>query len=228
MHTYKPMSHYPTKMHRLKRRLLIASAAILAPVLCLAAKEFSMPKTQPAFSYPAHDHHAGENVTVAVDPYDIPAKANIFVVNYKQHELLPVLLIITNDSEDPIQLTTMKAELVTADRTKLTPDTEEDILRRISHPTASGTHYPVPFPTPKAKGGVNAKTRDEVQNAQFRARAVEPRSSQVGFLFFDVSDMTNPLAGSRLYLTGVRNSAGNELMYFEVPLDKYLESEKQH
>jgi hypothetical protein len=200
---------------------------VTAPVLCLAAKEFSMPKAQPAFSFPAHDHHAGENVTVALDPYDTPAKENIFVVKYREHDLLPVLLIITNDSDEPIQLTDMKAELVTADRTKLIPDSEDDIFRRISHPNASGTHYPIPFPTKKAKGGVNSKEMNEIQSAQFRAKAVEPRSSQAGFLFFDVSDVPNPLAGARFYLTGVRNSSGNDLMYFEVPLDKYLDNAKQ-
>lgn len=187
-----------------------------------------MPRTQPAFSYPAHDHHPNENVTVAVDPYDTPAKANIFVVNYRGHQLLPVLLIITNDSDAPIQLVDMKAELVTADKTKLTPDNEDDIFRRISHPNASGTRYPVPFPTKKAKGGVSSKERDEVEGALFRAKAVEPRGSQAGFLFFDVSDVTNPIAGAGFYLTGVRNSAGNDLMYFEVPLDKYLDSQKPH
>jgi hypothetical protein len=201
---------------------------VAAPVLCLAAKEFSMPKTQPAFSFPAHDHHATENVTVAVDPYDTAAKENIFVVKYREHDLLPILLIITNDSDGPIQLTNMKAELVTEDRTKLIPDSEDDIFRRISHPNASGTHYPIPFPTKKAKGGVNSKEMNEVQSAQFRAKAVEPRSSQVGFLFFDVSDIPHPLAGARFYLTGVSNSSGNDLMYFEVPLDKYLDSAKQH
>jgi hypothetical protein len=201
---------------------------VAAPVLCLAAKEFSMPKTQPAFSFPAHDHHAGENVTIALDPYDTAAKESIFVVKYREHNLLPVLLIITNDSDEPIQLTTMKAELVTADRTKLIPDSEDDIVRRISHPNASGTHYPVPFPTKKAKGGMNSKEMNEIESAQFRAKAVEPRSSQVGFLFFDVSDIPNPLAGARFYLTGVRNSSGNDLMYFEVALDKYLDGGKQH
>ena len=205
-----------------------AAIAVAAPVLCRAAKEFSMPKTQPAFSFPAHDHHAGENVTIALDPYDTAIKENIFVVKYREHDLLPVLLIITNDSDEPIQLTGMKAELVTADRTKLIPDNEDDIVRRISHPNASGTHYPIPFPTKKAKGGVNSKEMNEIQSAQFKAKAVEPRSSQVGFLFFDVSDIPNPLTGSRFYLTGVRNSSGNDLMYFEVPLDKYLDSAKQH
>jgi len=72
------------------------------PVLCLQAKEFSMPKVQPAFSYPAHDHHGDENVTVALDPYDTPAKANIFVVNYRDHDLLPVFLVITNDGDNPV------------------------------------------------------------------------------------------------------------------------------
>jgi hypothetical protein len=214
------------RSHRL-RLWAVAGIAVAAPALCVAAKEFSMPKTQPAFSFPAHDHHAGENVTIAVDPYDTPAKENVFVVKYREHGLLPVLLIITNDSDEPIQLTGMKAELVTADRTKLIPDNEDDIVRRISHPNASGTHYPIPFPTKKAKGGVNSKEMNEIQSAQFKAKAVEPRSSQVGFLFFDVSDIPNPLTGSRFYLTGVRNSSGNDLMYFEVPLDKYLDGAKQ-
>lgn len=199
------------------------------PIVCLAAKEFSMPKTQPAFSFPAHDHHANENVTVAVDPYDTASKGNIFVVKYREHGLLPVLLIITNDSDEPIQLTSMKAELVTSDHTKLTPDNEDDIIRRISHPNASASNrYPIPFPTKKVKGGLNSKEMDEIQSAQFRAKAVEPRSSQVGFLFFDVADISGPLEGSRFYLTGVRNSSGNDLMYFEVPLDKYLESQNKH
>jgi hypothetical protein len=215
-----------TNYQRLRLWVAVGLLA-MAPVVCLAAKEFSMPKAQPAFSFPAHDHHSNENVTVAVDPYDTPAKEGIFVVKYREHELLPILLIITNDSDSPIQLADMKAELVTSDHTKLTPDNEDDIIRRISHPSASGTHYPIPFPTKKAKGGVSSKEMDEIQSAQFRAKAVEPRSSQIGFFFFDVSDIPNPLAGARFYLTGVRNSSGNDLMYFEVPLDKYLQAGKQ-
>ena len=54
------------------------------------------------------------------------------------------------------------------------------------------------------------------------AKAVEPHSTQVGFLFFDVSGISVPLAGAHFYLTGVRDARGNELMYFEVPLEKYL------
>jgi hypothetical protein len=63
---------------------------------------------------------------------------------------------------------------------------------------------------------------EEIQNAQFAAKAVEPHSTQSGFMFFDVSEISTPLAGANFYLTGVRDAKGNELMYFEVPLEKYL------
>jgi hypothetical protein len=198
------------------------------PLLCLAAKEFSMPKVQPAFSYPAHDRHGTENVIVGLDPYDNATKANIFVVNYSDHDLLPVLLVVTNDSDQPVQLSGIKAELVTADGTKLSPATEDDLYRRISHPKASGARVPIPFPTKRVKGGVGSKEWNEIQSAQFKAKAVEPLSSQAGFLFFDISGLSNPLSGARFYLTGVRDSAGHDLMYFEVPLDKYLEAARQH
>jgi hypothetical protein len=186
-----------------------------------------MPKTHPAFSYPAHDHHAKENVTVGLDPYDDLAKARVFTVNYHDHDLLPVLLVITNDSDQPIELSGMNPELVTADHAKLSAATEDDILRRISHPRASGARVPVPFPTKRVKGGVNSKELDEIQSAQFKAKAVEPRSSQAGFLFFDVSDLQNPLLGAHFYLTGVRDSSGHELMYFDVELGKPVGSSGQ-
>jgi hypothetical protein len=209
-------------------RFWLASAFVIAlPLLCLAAKQFSMPKTQPAFSYPAHDHHAKENVTVGLDPYDDLAKAKVFTVNYHDHDLLPILLVVTNDSDEPIELSGMSAELVTADRAKLSAASEDDILRRISHPRASGARVPVPFPTKRVKGGVNSKELDEIQSAQFKAKAVEPRSSQAGFLFFDVSDLQNPLSGAHFYLTGVRDSSGHELMYFDVELGKPVGSSGQ-
>jgi hypothetical protein len=207
-------------------RAFILAAAVVSSPPAWAAKEFSMPKTQPAFSYPAHDHHATENVTVALDPYDTPSKAGIFVVNYRELGLLPVLLVVTNDSDQPIELSAMKAELVTGDRTKLAPETEDDIYRRVSRPNASGTRYPLPFPTRKVKGGVNSKEWNEIESAQFKAKAVEPRSSQAGFLFFDVSDVERPLPGAHFYLTGVRAGSGHDLMYFEIPLDNYLQSSK--
>jgi hypothetical protein len=197
-------------------------AAILASVLCLASKQFVMPAAQPAASYPAHDAHPDEHVTIALDPYDIGDKANIFSVHYNEIGMLPMLLVVTNDGDQPVSISGMKAELVTSNRTKLSPAVPDDIYRRLSHPSASTNRYPLPFPSKKVKGGVSQQVRDEVENSQFVARAVEPHSTQQGFLFFDVQGISTPLAGAHLYLTGVRNAQGNELMYFDVPLEKYL------
>ena len=56
----------------------------------------------------------------------------------------------------------------------------------------------------------------------FRAKAVEPHGTQAGFLFFDVEGIRNPLAGAKLYITGLRDGNGQELLYFEIPMEKYL------
>ncbi len=206
---------------RIHRLVTSVSIVFATSVMCLAAKEFTMPKIQPAAAYPAHDYHSNEKVTVALDPYNTPEKTKIFVVNYRDLDLLPVLMVITNDSDVPISLTDMKAQLVTGDGTKLSPATEDDVYRRVSHPNASGTRVPLPFPTGgRVKGGVNTKEWSEITNAQFKAKAVEPRGSQAGFLFFDVSNVQNPVKGATFYLTRVHDSSGNDLMYFEVPLDK--------
>ena len=201
----------------------VAIAAIaLSPLLCLAAKEFVMPQAEPAKTYPAHDQHPAETVTVAVDPYDLAEKTTIFSVHYSELGFLPIFVVVTNDGSQAVELSGIKAQLVTVNRAKLSPATQEDIARRITRPSANTNRYPIPFPTKKVKGGMNKQAIDEIQNAQFVAKAVEPHSTQSGFLFFDVSDISVPLAGATFYLTGVRDAKGNELMYFEIPLEKYL------
>jgi len=200
---------------------MIATIA-LVPLLCVAAKEFAMPQAQPAKSYPAHDEHPMEAVAVGVDPYDLAEKTTIFSVRYSEIGFMPIFVIVTNDGNQPVELSGMKAQLVTVNRAKLAPANEEDIARRLTRPSANTNKYPIPFPTKKIKGGLSKQAMEEIQNAQFVAKAVEPHSTQSGFLFFDVSDLSTPLAGAHFYLTGVRDSKGNELMYFEIPLEKYL------
>ena len=180
-----------------------------------------MPASQPAKTYPAHDQHSNEAVTVGLDPYDMADKTNIFSVHYGEVGLMPVFVVITNDGDQPVALSGMKAELVTVDRTKIPPATEDDIYRRIARPPGNISPNPLPWPK-KAKGSVSKDAMEEIQNAQFAAKAVEPHGTQSGFMFFDVSGITAPLAGANFYLTGVRDAKGNELMYFEVPLEKYL------
>jgi hypothetical protein len=189
----------------------------------LAAKQFVRPVAQPALAYPAHDQHADEHVTVAADPYDMPEKAQVFSVNFRDQGILPIFVVVSNDGDQPVQLSDVKAQLVTSSRAKISPSSADDIYRRLSKPGRNDSpSYPLPLPRKKVKGALDQKTRDEIQAALFSARAVEPRSTQSGFMFFDVEGVSTPLAGARLFLTGVRNSKGDELMYFEIPMEKYL------
>lgn len=198
-------------------------------VLCgvlFSAKEFVQPAVHPAQAFAANDDHKDEQVAVAIDPYDMQDKTEIFSVNYRSMGLLPVRLLITNDSDQPISLTQMKSTLVTVNRTKLLPLAPDDIFRRISRPAPTERKLPLPIPQGKIKGGIKQQVHDEVEAAYFSAQAVEPHSTRAGFLFFDVQDISTPLAGAHFYLTGVRNDQGNELMYFEIPLEKYLRTAK--
>jgi hypothetical protein len=205
------------------RRISLGLAIIsIFSLLAWAGKNFVMPAAKPAITYPAHDAHTDEKVIVALDPYDMPDKASVFSVKYDEIGYMPIFFVITNDGDEPISLNNLKAELITTDRTKISPADEQDLYRRLAHPTKSTSPIPLPYPRTKIKGTVNSKAQDEIQNSRFAARAVEPHSTQSGFMFFDVSGISSPLSGARFYLSGVHDGRGNELMYFEIALEKYL------
>src|SRR5262249_24475039 len=197
--------------------MVVITLFVLSAVVCRAGKTFVMPSAQAAKTYPAHDEHPNEAVTVAVKPYDMADKTTIFSLHYSCIGFMPVFLVVTNDGDQPISLAGVRIQLVTANRNKIPPASGDDIRRRLAHPTASTTPSPLPFPRKKVKGGISEEASDEIENSQFGAKAVEPHSTQAGFLFFDVSGVSTPLAGAHFYLTGARDAKDNQLMYFEIP-----------
>ena len=200
--------------------LLVPGLILVFWVLALAAREFVKPGAKPARTYPAHDEHSNESVTVGVEPYDSAEKAQIFSVKWNEEGFLPIFLVVSNDGDQPISLAGMQAQLITSRREKLGAASNDDLYRRLSHISAGRSPYPLPFPRTKVKGAVGKKALDEIDAAQFTAKAVEPHSTQSGFLFFDVSGISSPLAGARFYLTGLRDGKGGDLLYFEIPFEK--------
>lgn len=200
------------------------AALFLFALLAWGTKEFVMPRAYNAKTYPARDEHPMEKVTIAVDPYDLPDKASIFTINYAEEGFLPLHVIVTNDGDQPITLSSMKVQMNFRDRSKGVPATDDDIVRRITNVKhGAGMPNPTPIPLPKrSKGGIPKGALDEIDKAHFQAKAVEPKSTQSGFMFFDVSGLSNPLAGATLYITGIKDNNGQDLMYFEVPMEKYL------
>lgn len=208
------------------RPCLVAAVALLA-TLAVASKEYMQPKAYPANTYPARDEHTDEKVTIAADPYDTSDKAApVFTLPYGEKDYLPIYLVITNDGDQPITLNKLDVKLVTSGRSKLQPATPEDLFRRFSRIKRRGdepSRNPLPIPLPRRPDtGLPKGGAEEIQNAQFSARAVEPHGTQAGFFFFDVEGISRPLAGAHLYISGLRDSNGSELLFFDIPMEKYL------
>ena len=206
-------------------RVYLAGLLLLA-VSAYAGKEFVPPRAYHAKTYPARDEHPDEKVTIAADPYDTPDKAGIFTVDYAEKSYLPVFLIVSNDGDQPVTLSNMKLQMVTADRTKITASTMDDLVRRFSRVKHRGDEPKTnPLPLPRKRGpdvGMPKGAALEINTAMFHAKAVEPKALQAGFVFFDVEGIDHPLAGAHLYITGVRDGNGGELMFFDISMEKYL------
>jgi hypothetical protein len=152
--------------------------------------------------------------------YCTPEKAKIFSVNFAGYGVLPVFFVVTNDGDQPVSIAKMEITLLTANHSKLTPVDTDDLYRRLANPHMNTR--PSPLPLPNKVKGTGKKEMDEVAASQFAARAVEPHTTQSGFMFFDVGGINSPLRGANIDITGVTDAKGNELMFFEIPIDNYL------
>lgn len=207
--------------------LFLLTAAVL--LLRADTKPFAPPPASPARTYPAHESHDDEKVSIGIDPFDNPDKAKVFRVNYQERGFLPVRLIISNDSDSYLMLTDLKIEYITAKRDKIEPATTEDIYRRVVHlkrnPSSPRVPLPIPLPRDRSPVGKEAKEAvDELDQAQFVPNPVDPHSMRSGFLFFDISGIDTPEAGAHVYLTGFK-AGSKELFYFDIPLEKYLSNQ---
>lgn len=211
---------------KFKRVSALGALCVALCAIAFAAKTYTPPKAYDAKTYPARDEHPNEQVTIAADPYDMPDKASaVFNLDYADRGMLPVFLIVTNNGDQPISLTDMRVQLVTVNKSKISPASRDDLMRRFSRVKRRGdepSKLPIPFPRKSADAGVPKDARAEIDQAPFMAKAVEPHSTQAGFLFFDIDGISQPLAGAHLYVLNVHNASGQDLMYFDIPMEKYL------
>ena len=208
---------------------------LVIPTLCIAltlsspavaAKNFVKPAAKTAINYPAHDFHRDEKVAIAADPYDTPEKAKIFSVDFAAHGFLPIFFVVTNDGDQPVSIANMKVKLITANHSKLTPVTTDDLYRRLSNPQSSTRPSPIPLPH-KVKGGISKKEMEEIDSSQFAAKAVEPHGTQSGFLFFDVGGIASPLPGANIDITGSRRCEGQRVDVLRNPVGQLSERSEE-
>ncbi|MGB7266956.1 MAG: hypothetical protein WBC92_15685 [Terracidiphilus sp.] len=209
------------------RTLRGISFFLLWLALPAVASDHTPPPVQPATSFPAVEVHPDEHVAIAVEPYDTKQKESIFRVDYLSHDVMPVRLIVTNLGDRPISLSQARILFETADGQRIQAAEPEDVERLMTRKEREGTKIPMPGPLPpihtKPKGS-DKEIEQDFDTFEYSALAVEPHTTRAGFLFYDVSGLSHPLVGAKLYLRDLRNADGQELFYFEVPFDKYLRS----
>lgn len=213
-------SKFVTTSFGLAFALLLAGSLLLPSHL--EAADHVAPPAKDAADYPATDIHSEEQVAIAADPYDTAAKIAIFRVDYLKYGLIPIRIIVTNNSNQPISLADARINFITAAKDKIPTSEIPDVERRVTPiKPPSGVRYPIPGLGYKP-GKLNKAIEDDFHAFEYSALVVEPHSTQAGFLFYDLEDIENPLVGAQLSLSELRDASGKELFSFEIPFNKYL------
>jgi hypothetical protein len=191
------------------------------------ASDHSAPPVQPATSFAAVEVHDQEKVAIAAEPYDTRQKESIFRVDYLSHGVMPIRLIVTNNGDRPISLRDARILFQTKSGERIQAAEPEDVERLMTRKDREGGKIPMPGPIPAIKlkpKGSNKEIEEDFNTFEYGALVVEPHSTRAGFLFYDVSQLDDPLKGAKLHLHKLRDADGNELFFFEIPFDKYRQA----
>jgi hypothetical protein len=198
------------------RGFLIALPLLWAAGPATGAEGFP---SKPAHEYAARQEQAG--VTVAVKPYlgEEEQKAAFGGAQPYKYGFLPVLLVITNNSDHPLGLQNLKVRFIDSRGDGLERITAEDLgfFNPKGHqPKDRPAYIPIPLGRPKVKKGPLAKP--EITQREFQAPVVAPETTASGFFYYSTG--TGSLAGTAIYISGIRDmTTGSDLFYFEIPVD---------
>lgn len=219
----------PMKSHsfRALRTLLLLAVFALALPLPLLSSEKKAPPALPASQYPAFDSHPQEHVAIAIDPCTEPRDCNFFRLPYIRHSLIPVRVIITNDSDAPLDLTEVRMQFITANSDKFPAATLDDLNRRLfSTAKAKGGRIPL-TPIPIHHAPIDKKITQDDDDFGFKSTTVAPHSTLAGYLFYDVKDLDDPpLKGAEIYIKMIHTAGNKELFAFSIPFNKWLATQK--
>jgi len=191
------------------------------------AIDHTPPPVQPAQSFAAVETHDDEQVSIAAEPYDTKEKASLFRVDYLSHGVMPIRLIVSNNSSHAINLREARILFVTSAGERIQAAEPEDVERLMTRKERTGGKIPMPSPIPAIKLKPKASNKEiekDFDTFEYQAVVVGPHTTRAGFLFYDISGLDHPLLGAKLLLRQLRTAAGDELFYFEIPFGKYLKS----
>ncbi|MCW5963242.1 MAG: hypothetical protein KIT83_04320 [Bryobacterales bacterium] len=195
--------------------LFCAAGALALPVLPALAADNSQFKPEPIERYAKSEKVSG--LLLAADSYHDEDRAKLaFGSKAKPQEngVLPVLLIVHNDSPKTISLQGMRVEYH-ADRARSAaiPAREVPFVRGVQRPKAQGSPLPGRVSVRRGKNPLDAQ---EIQDRAFAAPILPPGETAWGFFYFQALYRENAI----LYITGLTEAGtGNELFFMEVPVN---------
>ena len=190
----------------------------LALLMSIAAA-FAADKTPPFTPGPANsfaNRQTNDKVTMAADPYAMGDKVKVAFgkVDPYQYGVLPVLVVIQNDSSAAIKLDGLKVEYVGPNHDRVDATPAKDVRY------AKGPQRPAVIDgpagrVPKILGKKNPLDEWEIEGRAFSAQMLAPGQTASGFFYFQ----TGLQRGATIYLRGMTEAnSGKELLFFELPL----------
>lgn len=199
-------------MTRLGKKLLILPACV---AFCFAADKDVAPfKPKPAAEYSNSTRQEGLRIAAEAYTSAEQTRPPFGKLNPNVHGVLPILVIMQNESKNVIKFDAMKVEYIDGQKNQLIniPATELPYLKAPERPTVKAHPIPPIFQRKKK----NELTAIELDQRSWGAKMLPPGESANGFFYFQA--VHEP--GAKIYITGIRNAAtGQELFYFEIPLD---------
>jgi hypothetical protein len=201
---------------------LLVPLALALPLAAHADKPRKVPPPLPAAQYPAHDTH--QQITIAADPGDTKDTAPKTRLDYLAHGFLPVRIIVTNDSSQPLSLDDARILFISGNDLTENAATDEELDRAIFQlKTIKGKQIPLPAPLPpitRKPKPVDNQIRLDDADFGFKSSTIPPHSTAAGWLYYDMHDVDQPvLKGAVIELHKARWAATNKpLDTFEIPL----------
>ena len=196
---------------------LTVTSIVLFAGFAVAAAADKEPHFAPgaAKSYPTRQ--TSDKVTMAAVPYVSAEQTRIAFgkLDPNRYGILPLLIVIQNDSSQTLRFDSMRVEYVTADRKHIEATAAKDV------PYLSGAREPriengpIPGAGTHVKKIKNPLANGEIGVRAFSAPVLPPGEQASGFFYFQ----TAYRLGAKVYVTGIKEAAtGKELLFFEIPL----------
>lgn len=192
--------------------------------LALASYKSLKIKVEPAPTYPCHQKQGA--VTLAADPYQTKEKilTAFDVKNLDKLGLVPILIIVTNEGDNPLLLSGSDVVLIDPKNQSIGQVPVDEVVQAIlgqGKGTPKTGRTPLPFPMPK-RGGHNEdafELETDFVNKSLKETRVPPKTTVSGFVFFQLRDNLKSLAGHKIYVPEIQDLKTQEhLLFFEVEI----------